>query len=95
MNFSGGWSTNSLHTHTHTEGGIINISPSLSSIHKVIDLNDNTFTEVGSKAMADVLPGLQNLRVINFGDCLVRSSGAMAISNAIKDGHKKLEVYYR
>ena len=57
-----------------------------------IDLNDNTFTEDGSVAMAEVLPNLQQLRVINFGDCLVRPGGAKAISEAIKDGHPLLKV---
>lgn len=60
----------------------------------MIDLNDNTFTEVGSKAMAEVLPHLQKLRVINFGDCLVRAEGAKAIADAIKEGHQQLEVNY-
>jgi len=55
-------------------------------------LNDNTFTEEGSLAMAEVLPNLQELRVINFGDCLVRSDGAREIAEAIKEGHKLLEV---
>lgn len=55
-------------------------------------MNDNTFTEEGSLAMAEVLPNLQELRVINFGDCLVRSDGARAIAEAIKEGHKLLEV---
>lgn len=54
-------------------------------------MNDNTFTEEGSLAMAEVLPNLQELRVINFGDCLVRSDGARAIAEAIKEGHKLLE----
>ena len=55
-------------------------------------MNDNTFTEEGSLAMAEVLPNLQELRVINFGDCLVRSDGARAIAQALKEGHKLLEV---
>lgn len=58
----------------------------------MIDLNDNTFTEVGSKSMAQVLPSLQKLRVINFGDCLVRPEGARAIASAIGDSHQLLEV---
>ena len=58
----------------------------------MIDLNDNTFTEPGSVAMAEVLPGLQEVRILNFGECLVRSGGATAIAEAIKDGHKLLEV---
>ncbi len=58
----------------------------------MIDLNDNTFTEEGSVAIAEVLPSLQELRVINFGDCLVKSEGARAIADAIKDGHELLQV---
>ena len=42
--------------------------------------------------MATVLPSLQELRSINFGDCLLRSGGARAIAAAIHDGHRQLEV---
>ena len=42
--------------------------------------------------MATVLPTLQQLRCINFGDCLVRPDGARALASAIQDGHKLLEV---
>ena len=41
-----------------------------------------------------VLPKLQNLEVINFGDCLVRSEGAKVIARSLTDGHKKLRVSY-
>ena len=59
---------------------------------QVIDLNDNTFTEVGAEAMAGVLPSLQKLKEVDFGDCLLRSEGAIALAHAIKDGSKLLEV---
>jgi len=39
-----------------------------------------------------VLPKLQNLEVINFGDCLVKTDGAKILATALKDGHKKLKV---
>lgn len=39
-----------------------------------------------------VLPKLQNLEVINYGDCLVRTEGAIAITEALKEGHQKLKV---
>ena len=70
--------------------GSYNVSMFLLS--QVIDLNDNTITEDGSTAMAEVLPNIQELRVINFGDCLLRSGGAKAIAEALKDTHKLLEV---
>lgn len=44
--------------------------------------------------MAEVLPDLQKLKVINFGDCLVKSEGARAIAGAIKEGHQQLEVKF-
>ena len=43
--------------------------------------------------MFKVLPCLPNLQVINFGDCLVKSKGAMAIAEALKHGHWNLKVY--
>lgn len=39
-----------------------------------------------------VLPKLQNLEVINYGDCLVRTEGAIAITEALKERHQKLKV---
>lgn len=33
-----------------------------------------------------------SLREINFGDCLLRTSGALHFSNALKNNHLKLEV---
>lgn len=39
-----------------------------------------------------VLPKLQNLEVINFGDCLIRTEGAKVIANAISESHEKLRV---
>ena len=42
--------------------------------------------------MAEVLPELQKLRIVNFGDCLVRPEGARAIAEAMKSNHQLLEV---
>uniref|UniRef100_A0A8C1A3P1 Ran GTPase-activating protein 1 n=1 Tax=Cyprinus carpio carpio TaxID=630221 RepID=A0A8C1A3P1_CYPCA len=47
---------------------------------QVLNLNDNTFTKRGSIAMAECL------KLINFGDCLVRSEGAIAIAGALREG---------
>lgn len=38
------------------------------------------------------LPNLQKLEVLNFGDCLLRTKGAEAIADAIKDSHASLKV---
>lgn len=99
---------------------------------RIINLNDNTFTEKGGIAMAEVslfqlpfdllrgerestfsrtelrsirafefmhllcsaqtLKKLRQVEVINFGDCLVRSKGAIAIAEAVKEGLHKLKV---
>uniref|UniRef100_A0A8C2F4Q7 Ran GTPase activating protein 1b n=1 Tax=Cyprinus carpio TaxID=7962 RepID=A0A8C2F4Q7_CYPCA len=53
---------------------------------QVLNLNDNTFTKRGSTAMAECL------KVINFGDCLVRSEGAIAIAAALREGLPFLRV---
>ena len=42
--------------------------------------------------MAETLKQLNNVRVVNFEDCLVRSEGAVAIGEALRDGHKSLQV---
>lgn len=38
------------------------------------------------------LKALRQIEVINFGDCLVRSKGAVAIADAVKEGLHKLKV---
>lgn len=38
------------------------------------------------------LKTLRQVEVINFGDCLVRSKGAIAIADAVRGGLPKLKV---
>ena len=61
-------------------------------LQQVLNLNDNTLTEKGSEAVAAVLPDLQDIRIIDLGECIVRSDGAMVLAKALENGHKKLEV---
>uniref|UniRef100_A0A8C0E6A5 Ran GTPase activating protein 1 n=1 Tax=Bubo bubo TaxID=30461 RepID=A0A8C0E6A5_BUBBB len=68
-----------------------------------LDLSDNAFGPDGvrgfeallksptSVAMAETLKALRQIEVINFGDCLVRSKGAVAIADAVKEGLHKLK----
>lgn len=42
--------------------------------------------------MAEKLPMMQNLEIIDFGDCLMKTAGAKYIANALEDGHTKLQV---
>ena len=51
-------------------------------------MNDNTFTEKGAKCLADVLPKLQKLKILNLGDCLLKTEGAMLVAKALEDGHE-------
>ena len=60
----------------------------------MLNLSDNTFSAEGSAAIAAILPRLQQLRVVNFGECLVRTDGAKAIAEAITDQHQLLEVCF-
>ena len=38
-----------------------------------------------------MLPGLKNLEVINFGDCLVKTAGAKALAQALQKGVPNLK----
>lgn len=43
-------------------------------------------------APSQTLKTLRQVEVINFGDCLVRSKGAVAIADALRGGLPKLKV---
>ena len=58
---------------------------------RILNMNDNTFTVKGARCLAAVLPKMQKLKVLNLGDCLLKSEGAILISNALRDGHADLE----
>ena len=47
---------------------------------------------VGSDLHLQALRHLRNVQVINFGDCLVRSEGAMAIADTLVEGLPILKV---
>lgn len=59
---------------------------------KILDLQDNTFTVRGSRALAQILPELTELTDLGIGDCLLSSRGGVAIAEALAKGNnKKLE----
>ena len=60
----------------------------------ILNMNDNTFTEKGAKSLADVLPKLQKLRILNLGDCLLKTEGALLIAKALESGHQVLDEKY-
>ena len=60
---------------------------------RILDLQDNTFTNKGALALADVLPQLPELRDLGAGDCLLSARGGVVVAEALKNAlNTKLEV---
>lgn len=60
---------------------------------QVLDLQDNTFTIMGSKALAKVVTGWSEILELGVGDSLLGSKGGVLIANALAKGqNKKLET---
>ena len=60
---------------------------------KVLDLQDNTFTAMGARALADVVHGWASLEELGVGDCLLSARGGVALGEALAKGKNgKLEV---
>jgi Ran GTPase-activating protein 1 len=48
-----------------------------------LDLQDNTFTNVGSFACAGYLSGWPGLRILNIGECLLGKEGSLKVIEAL------------
>ncbi len=60
---------------------------------KVLDLQDNTFTILGAKALATVAPGWTEIQELGVGDSLLSAKGGVVVANALAKGsNKKLEI---
>ncbi|KAI9744588.1 MAG: hypothetical protein M1818_002117 [Claussenomyces sp. TS43310] len=60
---------------------------------KVLDLQDNTFTITGSKALAKVVSGWTDIQELGVGDSLLSARGGVAVANALALGrNKRLEI---
>ncbi|KAK0122178.1 hypothetical protein ONS95_010436 [Cadophora gregata] len=60
---------------------------------KVLDLQDNTFTILGAKALASVAPGWTDVQELGIGDSLLGAKGGVLFANALGKGqNKKLEL---
>ncbi|PKS06503.1 hypothetical protein jhhlp_007251 [Lomentospora prolificans] len=60
---------------------------------EVVNLQDNTFTLSGAKALAKAIPGWKNLKELGVGDCLLTGKGGVLLSAALAKGsNKKLEI---
>jgi Ran GTPase-activating protein 1 len=71
------------------------ITNGLSQLSKLeeMDLQDNTFTAVGAKALSDVIGKWPHLRVLGVGECLLSGRGGVALAAALEKGNnKKIEI---
>ncbi|KAF2836523.1 RNI-like protein [Patellaria atrata CBS 101060] len=60
---------------------------------QVLDLQDNTFTATGARALADVVPTWPKLKELGVGDCLLGARGGVMLGNALEKGENpELEV---
>lgn len=60
---------------------------------EVLDLQDNTFTLMGAKALASVAPGWIVVKELGIGDSLLSAKGGVLFANALAKGqNKKLEI---
>ena len=56
---------------------------------QVCDLQDNTFTTVGARALAEVVGGWKELRELGVGDCLVGARGMVQVAEALGGGENQ------
>lgn len=60
---------------------------------EVVDLQDNTFTNLGSTALAGVIQGWTSLRELGVGDCLLSARGGIKVAQALAAGkNQKVET---
>lgn len=60
---------------------------------EILDLQDNTFTATGGKALSNVVGGWTELKELGVGDCLLSGRGGVALASALQKGkNSKLEV---
>jgi Ran GTPase-activating protein 1 len=60
---------------------------------KVLDLQDNTFTLLGAKALATVAPGWTEMEELGVGDSLLSAKGGVVVAEALSKGaNKKLQI---
>jgi Ran GTPase-activating protein 1 len=60
---------------------------------EVLELEDNTFTSMGSKALADLVGGWESLRELGLNDCYLSARGWNMLGEGLRNGkNKKLEI---
>ena len=56
---------------------------------ETLDLQDNTFTAMGGKALSTVVSNWPALRELGVGDCILSSRGGIALASALQKGNNK------
>ena len=77
------------------EGMAILIQHGLSACTQLdtLDLQDNTFTSLAAKTLANVVPTWTEVRDVGVGDCLLSARGGKMLGDALAQGaNKKLEI---
>ncbi|KAF2663082.1 ran GTPase activating protein 1 [Lophiostoma macrostomum CBS 122681] len=60
---------------------------------ETLDLQDNTFTATGAKALSDVVGSWTDIKELGVGDCLLSGRGGVTLASALAKGKNgKLEV---
>lgn len=60
---------------------------------ETLDLQDNTFTSLAAKSLAQVVPSWTEIRELAVGDCLLSARGGSMLGDALaQGGNKKIEV---
>jgi Ran GTPase-activating protein 1 len=60
---------------------------------QVLDLQDNTFTAKGARALADVIPAWTGLKELGIGDCLLSARGGVMLGDSLSTGkNSNIEV---
>lgn len=60
---------------------------------QVLDLQDNTFTAMGAKALSSVVGNWTAIQELGVGDCLLSGRGGIALATALQKGkNTKLEI---
>lgn len=60
---------------------------------QILDLQDNTFTAMGARALSDVVGGWKEITELGVGDCLLGARGGVMLAEALRAGNnQKLEV---
>ena len=78
-----------------SEGSQMLLREGLGKCKKLVrlDLQDNTFTKSGAKALADVLDGWVEMQELGVSDCLISARGAVWVGEALQKGkNERLEV---